>query len=59
MNPKVKIAKTKGIRACSLIRNTLGVKGRAKDPKCGLGILTSNSIIYMDLHKSNHKLVSA
>ncbi len=41
MNPKVKIAKTKGIRACSLIRNTLGVKGRAKAPGWGLGRVTN------------------
>jgi hypothetical protein len=27
--------------------------------KMGLGRLTNNSIIYMDLHKSNNKLVSA
>jgi len=32
----VKITEEKGVGVCSLIRNTLGVEGRAKTPKWGL-----------------------
>ncbi len=34
-------------------------RGVCWSSKMGLGRLTNNSIIYMDLHKSNNKLVSA
>jgi hypothetical protein len=48
-----------GVGACSLARNTLEVEGRARAPQWGLKQLTSGSIIHMDLHKPNNKLVSA
>jgi hypothetical protein len=57
-NPKVKTLEGKGVGARSLARNTLGVKGRAKAPRWGLGKLISNLIIHME-HKLNNKLVSA
>jgi hypothetical protein len=37
----------------------LGVEGHAGAPGWGLGRVTSGSIIHMDLHKPNNKLVSA
>jgi hypothetical protein len=57
-NLKVKIAQ-KGIGVRSLVRNTSGVKGRVGALGWGLGRLTSNLIIHMDLHEPNNKLVSA
>jgi hypothetical protein len=48
----------KGVGACFLARNTSKVEGRAGAPRLGLGRLTSKSIIHMDLHKLNNKLVS-
>ncbi len=59
VNPKVKITEAKGVRACSLTRNTSGVEKRAGVSEYGLRRLTSNSITYMDLHKPNHKLINA
>ncbi len=59
MNPKVKITKGKGIGARPLVHSTLGVEGCAGALGWGLGRLKSKSIIYMDLHKPNHKLVNA
>jgi hypothetical protein len=59
VNPEVKPAKGKGVEACSLVRNTSGVEGCARVLGWGLGRLTSKSIIHMDLHKPNNKLVSA
>jgi hypothetical protein len=56
--PKVKTSK-RGVGVCSLACSTLGVKGRGGAPRWGLGILTSNSITHTDLHKPNHKVVSA
>jgi hypothetical protein len=44
---------------CSLVRNTLGAEGHARAPGWGLGQVTSRSIIHMDLHKPNNKLISA
>jgi hypothetical protein len=58
-NPKVKTTEGKGIRACSLIRDTSGVEGRVGTLGWGLKRLTSESITHTDLHKSNNKLVSA
>jgi len=55
----VKIAKEPGVGACSLTRSTLRVKGRVGAPGWGLGRWTSNSLIHVDLHKPNNKLVSA
>jgi hypothetical protein len=48
-----------GVRVHSLVRSTLGVEGRVGAPKWGLGRMTSKSIIHMDLHKPNNKLVNA
>jgi hypothetical protein len=59
VNPKVKTTEGEGIGARSLACSTSGVEGHAGDPRWGLGRLTSNSITYMNLHKPNHKLVSA
>jgi hypothetical protein len=58
-SPKMKITKGEGIGACFLVCNTLGVEGRAGALGWGLGRLTNNSIIHMDLHKPNNKLVNA
>jgi hypothetical protein len=56
---KVKITEGEGIDAGSLSRSTFGVEQRAGVPKCELGKLTSNSITHANLHKPNHKLISA
>ncbi len=37
----MKIAKEQGVEACSLARNTLGVKGRVGAPGWGLGRVTN------------------
>jgi hypothetical protein len=58
-SPKVKTMKGKGVKARSLGCNTSGVKGCVGAPRWGLGRLTSNSITHTNLHKPNHKLVSA
>jgi hypothetical protein len=58
-NPKAKTTKEKEIKVCSLVRSTLGVKGRVGAPGWGLRRLTSNSIIHTNLHKPNKKLVNA
>jgi hypothetical protein len=42
-----------------LARNISRGKGRVRAPKWGLGWMISRSIIHMDLHKPNNKLVSA
>jgi hypothetical protein len=55
-NPKVK---TEEVKVCSLACSTSGVEGRAKAPRWGLGRMTSGSIIHINLHKPNNKLVSA
>jgi hypothetical protein len=55
---KVKITHKKvGVRP--LARNTSRVKGCVGAPGWGIGRLTSNLIIHMDLHEPNNKLVSA
>jgi hypothetical protein len=43
----------------SLVRNTLGVKGRVGAPGWGLKQATNRSNIFTNLHKPNNKLVSA
>jgi hypothetical protein len=58
VSPKVKTMEG-GVRACSLACNTLGVGGHVGAPGWGLGRLTSKSIIHMNLHKPNNKLVNA
>jgi len=65
VNPKVKTTEGKGegkgegVGACSLARNTLGVEGHARALGWGLKRMTSKSIIHMNLHKPNSKLVGA
>jgi hypothetical protein len=58
-NPKMKIMKGNEIGARSLVRNTLGVKGHVGTLRWELEKLTNKSITHTDLHKPNHKLVSA
>jgi hypothetical protein len=58
-NPKVKITKEVRLRARFLVRNTLGVEGRAGALQWGLGQITSELIIHTNLHKVNNTLVSA
>jgi hypothetical protein len=55
---KVKTTK-KGVGVQSLTNKTLKVEKRVGVPRWGLGKVISKSIIHMDLHKSNNKLVSA
>jgi hypothetical protein len=57
-NPKVKTTEGEGVGAHSLAHSTLGVKGRARAPRWGLGEVTSKLITHMDLHKPNNKLVN-
>jgi hypothetical protein len=59
MSPKVKTTKGERVGTHSLARNTSGVEGCAGAPGWGLGRLINKSITYTDLHKPNHKLVSA
>jgi len=58
-SPKVKTIEGEGVRACFVACSISRVEGSAELPGWGLGRLTNNSIIYTDLYKSNHKLVSA
>jgi hypothetical protein len=55
---KVKTMDGKGVGAHSLIRNTSGVEGCVRAPGWGLGKLTSNLIIHIDLHNPSNKLVN-
>jgi len=57
-NPKVKTTE-KGVRVRSLGRNTFGVEWCVRALGWGLGQVTNMSIIHIDLHKPNNKLVSA
>jgi hypothetical protein len=57
-NPKMKTTKGEGVWVHSLVHNTLEVEGHAGALGWGLGRLTSKSIIHMDLHKPNNKLVN-
>ncbi len=58
-SPKVKTTEGQGVGAHSLAHDILGVEGRVRTLGWGLRQLTSRSIIHMDLHKPNNKLVSA
>jgi hypothetical protein len=58
-NPKVKTMEWQGVGAHSLAHIALGVEGRTEAPGWGLGRVTSELIIHMDLHKPNNMLVSA
>jgi hypothetical protein len=55
----MKIMEEERIEVRSLTRNTSGVKGRARAPRCGLGGMTSESIIHTNLYKPNNKLINA
>jgi hypothetical protein len=57
MGPKVKTSE-EGIEACSLTRNISGVERRDGVAGSGLRRLISKSIIHMDLHKPNNKLIN-
>ncbi len=57
MNPKMRTMKRKGVGARFLARNTSWVKGRVGAPRWGLGRLTNKSIIHVDSHNPNKKLV--
>ncbi len=48
-----------GVGAHSLACSTLGVEGRVGAPGWELWRVINYSIIHMDLHKPNNKLVSA
>jgi hypothetical protein len=56
---KVQIANKEGIGVRYLIHSTSGVKGRVGASRWGLGWVISGSIIHLNLHKPNNKLVSA
>jgi hypothetical protein len=55
----VKTMEGQGIGARFLTCSTSGEKGHVGAPRWGLGRVTRKSIIYMDWHKPNNKLVSA
>jgi hypothetical protein len=59
MSPKMKALEGEGVGARSLAHNTSRVEGCAGALGWGLGRLISKSIIHIDLHKPNKKLVSA
>jgi len=59
VSPKVKTMEGKGVGVHSLARNTSKVEGCARASGWGLGRLANNSIIHIDIHKPNNKLVSA
>jgi len=50
---------SKGIRVRSITCNTSGVKRRVGAPRWGLKRVVSKSIIHMDMHKPNNKMVNA
>jgi hypothetical protein len=49
----------KKVKICFFIHSILGVKGCARAIRWGLKQVASGSIICMDLHKPNNKLVNA
>ncbi len=58
MNPKVKAMEGQRVGAHSMVRNISKVEGRPGSLGWGLWQMKSISIIHMDLHKPNNKLVS-
>jgi hypothetical protein len=56
---KMKTTEKEKIEICSLICNASRVDGHVGAPRCGLGRMTSESIIHANLHKPNNKFVSA
>jgi hypothetical protein len=59
VNPKVKITEEERVGVRSLTRNISGVRGCVGVVRWGLRQMISGSIIHMNLHKLNNKLVSA
>jgi hypothetical protein len=59
VSPKVETIKKEGIGVHSLVCNILGAEGHVGASRWGLGRVTSRSIIHMNMHKPNNKLVSA
>jgi hypothetical protein len=59
MSPKVKIAEGEGVGGMLLGSQHFGGRKVCWNSRMGLERLTSNSIIHMDLHNPNNKLVSA
>jgi hypothetical protein len=57
-NPEMKTSK-EGIGVCYLAHNTSWVKEAFEALGWGLRRMTNGSIIHMDLHKTNNKLVNA
>jgi hypothetical protein len=57
-NPKMKKTK-EGVGVHFLACGTSWVEGRVEALRWGLGQVTSGSIIHIDLHNPNNKLVSA
>jgi hypothetical protein len=55
----VKTTEREGVGAHYLVHNTSGVEGRVGVSGWGLERLTSKSIIHIDLHKPNNKLINA
>jgi hypothetical protein len=58
VSPKVEDNKKRRSWGALLVCNISRVKGCVGALKWGLGRLTSKSIIHMDLHKPNNKLVN-
>jgi hypothetical protein len=58
-NLNVKITKGEGVGHVLWLAVLWGVEGCVGALKWGLERVTSNSIIHMDLHKPNNKLVNA
>jgi hypothetical protein len=55
----VRTTKKKGVRVCSLACNPSKVEGRVGASGWGLRRMANESIIHMDLHSLNNKLVNA
>ncbi len=51
-------SKEKRMGICSLVHSTSGVEGHVKASGWGLGQVTSESIIHMDMYKPNNTLVN-
>jgi len=55
----MKIVEKERVGTCSLVHNILKVKRHVRAPGWGLKRMKNGSIIHMDLHKPNNKLVNA
>jgi hypothetical protein len=58
VNPKLKIMEEEGVGVCSLACSISKVEEHIRVSRWGLKQVTSGSIIHIDLHKLNNKLVS-